>query len=140
MRNLVWLAAGALVLALAGSANAQVAPSFGGVDPRTISFEPVDTRTVLAPIAQPQTFETSFSLTNLLSRFSLGAMSGKSVVGRSYYPTPDGLPGNAPAVVLLHGCAQNATGYFTNSGWRKYADQWRFALILAEAQRNRFAP
>ncbi|MFE0591870.1 PHB depolymerase family esterase [Micromonospora echinospora] len=49
-----------------------------------------------------------------------------------YAYRPDGLPTNAPAVVLLHGCAQNATGYFTNSGWRKFADQWRFALILAE--------
>ncbi|WBB79917.1 PHB depolymerase family esterase [Micromonospora sp. WMMD882] len=49
-----------------------------------------------------------------------------------YAYRPDGLPGNAPAVVLLHGCAQNATDYFTNSGWRKYADQWKFALILPE--------
>jgi poly(hydroxyalkanoate) depolymerase family esterase len=49
-----------------------------------------------------------------------------------YAYRPDGLPANAPAVVLLHGCTQNATGYFTNSGWRKFADQWRFALILPE--------
>ncbi|WP_176738651.1 extracellular catalytic domain type 1 short-chain-length polyhydroxyalkanoate depolymerase [Micromonospora pallida] len=49
-----------------------------------------------------------------------------------YSYRPDGLPGNAPAVVLLHGCSQNATGYFNNSGWRKFADQWQFALILAE--------
>jgi feruloyl esterase len=49
-----------------------------------------------------------------------------------YAYRPDGLPSGAPVVVLLHGCTQNANGYFTNSGWRKYADQWKFALILAE--------
>ena len=49
-----------------------------------------------------------------------------------YAYRPDGLPADAPAVVLLHGCTQNAAGYFTNSGWRKFADQWRFALVLPE--------
>ncbi|MEV4483526.1 extracellular catalytic domain type 1 short-chain-length polyhydroxyalkanoate depolymerase [Micromonospora coxensis] len=49
-----------------------------------------------------------------------------------YAYRPDGLPAGAPAVVLLHGCTQNATGYFTNSGWRKYADLWRFTLIVAQ--------
>ncbi|MGN9804303.1 extracellular catalytic domain type 1 short-chain-length polyhydroxyalkanoate depolymerase [Micromonospora sp. L32] len=49
-----------------------------------------------------------------------------------YAYRPDGLPANAPAVVLLHGCTQNATGYFANSGWQKYADQWKFALIVPQ--------
>ncbi|PTA43191.1 PHB depolymerase family esterase [Micromonospora sp. RP3T] len=49
-----------------------------------------------------------------------------------YAYRPDGLPGNAPAVVLLHGCTQNASTYFTNSGWQKYADQWKFALIVPQ--------
>ncbi|MEU8262837.1 PHB depolymerase family esterase [Micromonospora sp. NPDC048999] len=49
-----------------------------------------------------------------------------------YAYRPDGLPANAPAVVLLHGCAQNASGYFTNSGWQKYADLWKFALIVPQ--------
>lgn len=49
-----------------------------------------------------------------------------------YAYRPDGLPANAPAVVLLHGCTQNASGYFTNSGWRKYADLWKFALIVPQ--------
>jgi feruloyl esterase len=35
-------------------------------------------------------------------------------------------------VVLLHGCTQNAVGYFTNSGWRKLADQHGFALLLPQ--------
>ncbi|WP_395104223.1 alpha/beta hydrolase family esterase [Actinomadura sp. SCN-SB] len=45
---------------------------------------------------------------------------------------PDGLPGGRPLVVLLHGCTQNATGYFTNSGWREFADQFGFALVLPQ--------
>ncbi|WP_433529294.1 extracellular catalytic domain type 1 short-chain-length polyhydroxyalkanoate depolymerase [Micromonospora sp. CA-263727] len=49
-----------------------------------------------------------------------------------YAYRPDNLPSGAPAVVLLHGCAQNAAGYFANSGWQKYADQWQFALIVPE--------
>jgi feruloyl esterase len=49
-----------------------------------------------------------------------------------YAYRPDNLPANAPAVVLLHGCTQNASGYFTSSGWRKYADQWKFALIVPQ--------
>jgi len=49
-----------------------------------------------------------------------------------YAYRPDGLPSGAPAVVLLHGCAQDATTYFTNSGWRTFADRWRFALILPQ--------
>ncbi|MEU0563033.1 PHB depolymerase family esterase [Dactylosporangium sp. NPDC006015] len=49
-----------------------------------------------------------------------------------YSYRPDGLPANAPLVVAMHGCTQNATDYFTNAGWRKYADLWRFALVLPE--------
>jgi poly(hydroxyalkanoate) depolymerase family esterase len=49
-----------------------------------------------------------------------------------YSYRPDGLPAGAPLVVAMHGCTQNATTYFTNSGWRKYADLWGFALVLPE--------
>ena len=49
-----------------------------------------------------------------------------------YAYRPDGLPAHTPAVVLLHGCAQNAAGYFANSGWQKYADLWKFALIVPQ--------
>ncbi|SBT48760.1 extracellular catalytic domain type 1 short-chain-length polyhydroxyalkanoate depolymerase [Micromonospora narathiwatensis] len=49
-----------------------------------------------------------------------------------YAYRPDNLPANAPAVVLLHGCTQNASGYFANSGWQKYADLWKFALIVPQ--------
>ena len=49
-----------------------------------------------------------------------------------YAYRPDGLPTGAPAVVLLHGCGQDANGYFTNSGWRTFADRWRFALVIPQ--------
>lgn len=49
-----------------------------------------------------------------------------------YSYRPDGLPANAPLVVAMHGCTQNANDYFTNAGWRKYADLWHFALVLPE--------
>ncbi|GAA3345368.1 PHB depolymerase family esterase [Amorphoplanes nipponensis] len=49
-----------------------------------------------------------------------------------YLYRPDALPAGSPAVVLLHGCTQNAAGYFANSGWRTFADRWRFALVLPE--------
>ncbi|WP_327583638.1 PHB depolymerase family esterase [Nonomuraea sp. NBC_00507] len=49
-----------------------------------------------------------------------------------YAYRPDGLQSGRPLVVLLHGCTQNASGYFTSSGWRKYADQWGFALVLPQ--------
>ena len=49
-----------------------------------------------------------------------------------YVYRPDGLPANAPLVVAMHGCTQNANDYFTNAGWRKYADLWHFALVFPE--------
>ena len=49
-----------------------------------------------------------------------------------YVYRPDGLPANAPLVVALHGCTQNANAYYTNSGWTKYADLWKFTLVFPE--------
>lgn len=49
-----------------------------------------------------------------------------------YSYRPDGLPAGAPLVVELHGCTQNASTYFTNSGWREMADRHGFALVLAQ--------
>jgi poly(hydroxyalkanoate) depolymerase family esterase len=48
----------------------------------------------------------------------------------SYVPTD--LPQGAPLVVALHGCTQNATEYYDDSGWPKYADLYGFALVFAE--------
>lgn len=49
-----------------------------------------------------------------------------------YHYKPDGVADGHAVVVLLHGCTQNASGYFTNSGWRKFADQYGFALVLPQ--------
>src|SRR5262249_42140241 len=49
-----------------------------------------------------------------------------------YHYKPDGLPNGHAVVVLLHGCTQNASTYFNNSGWRKFADQYGFALVIPQ--------
>lgn len=49
-----------------------------------------------------------------------------------YVYVPDGLPAGAPAVVAIHGCGQDAATYHANSGWRRFADEWGFALIYPQ--------
>ncbi|MCK2218629.1 PHB depolymerase family esterase [Actinomadura sp. ATCC 31491] len=66
---------------------------------------------------------------SLVQVSSFGANPGGLAM---YAYRPDGLASGRPLVVLLHGCTQNANGYFTASGWRKYADQWGFALVLPQ--------
>ncbi|MGW0606083.1 extracellular catalytic domain type 1 short-chain-length polyhydroxyalkanoate depolymerase [Streptomyces sp. NPDC002640] len=46
-----------------------------------------------------------------------------------YAYVPDGLPAGAPLVVALHGCTQSAPDYHSHSGWAKYADLYRFAVV-----------
>lgn len=52
------------------------------------------------------------------------------------YYLPDDLPDNAPLVVVLHGCTQNAAGYDYHSGWSQLADDAGFALLYPEQQRS----
>ncbi len=49
---------------------------------------------------------------------------------------PAGLPEDAPLVVVLHGCTQNAAGYDTGSGWSQLADRHGFALLFPEQTRS----
>ncbi|MFD5463728.1 PHB depolymerase family esterase [Kitasatospora sp. NPDC127059] len=49
-----------------------------------------------------------------------------------YSYVPAGLPAGAPLVVALHGCTQTATDYYRGSGWPKYADAYRFAVVLPQ--------
>lgn len=49
-----------------------------------------------------------------------------------YSYVPDDLPQGAPLVVAMHGCTQSAQDYYDNSGWKKYADQWKFAVVFPE--------
>ncbi|GAA2446987.1 extracellular catalytic domain type 1 short-chain-length polyhydroxyalkanoate depolymerase [Streptomyces macrosporus] len=51
-----------------------------------------------------------------------------------YRYLPDDLPANAPVVLVLHGCTQDATGFATSSGWRSYADARGFALVAAQQE------
>jgi feruloyl esterase len=49
-----------------------------------------------------------------------------------YVYRPDSLGPGAPLVVAMHGCTQDATAYYTNSGWPKYADRFGFIVIFPE--------
>ncbi|QKG21618.1 extracellular catalytic domain type 1 short-chain-length polyhydroxyalkanoate depolymerase [Actinomadura verrucosospora] len=49
-----------------------------------------------------------------------------------YEYVPAGLPSGAPLVVALHGCTQSADDYYDHSGWPKFADQWKFAVVFPQ--------
>ena len=49
---------------------------------------------------------------------------------------PKGLPDNAPLVVVLHGCTQNASTYDEGSGWSQLAEEHGFALLFPEQRRS----
>jgi poly(hydroxyalkanoate) depolymerase family esterase len=55
---------------------------------------------------------------------------------RAFIYLPDDLPANAPLVVVLHGCTQNAAGYDAGSGWSDLADVHGFAVLYPEQQRS----
>lgn len=92
MRRSVFLSALALVLAAGGVAHAQRSGPFGwGADPTKLVFVPIDTTVSNAPIAQPQTRSTGFSLLSFMPRFLLP--SPKPVIGQSTFPSQAQLPG-----------------------------------------------
>ena len=47
---------------------------------------------------------------------------------------PDGLPDNAPLVVVLHGCTQTAPAMAQSAGWNALADAHKFAVLYPEQQ------
>lgn len=47
---------------------------------------------------------------------------------------PAGLGTSRPLVVALHGCTQQASSYDDETGWIKFADKHRFALLLPQQQ------
>ena len=55
---------------------------------------------------------------------------------RGRYYVRDGLAPDAPLVVVLHGCTQNAAGYDQGSGWSRLADRRGFALLFPEQSRS----
>jgi poly(hydroxyalkanoate) depolymerase family esterase len=55
---------------------------------------------------------------------------------KMYTHLPEGLPANAPLVVVLHGCTQSAASYNKGSGWSTVADRHGFALLFPQQQWN----
>lgn len=53
---------------------------------------------------------------------------------RMFKYVPPGLPANAPLVVAMHGCSQNAASYDAETGWQMLAQRWQFALLLPQQQ------
>ena len=49
---------------------------------------------------------------------------------------PAGLPANAPLVVALHGCGQDAGAFDAACGWSSLADRHGFALLYPEQSRG----
>ena len=45
---------------------------------------------------------------------------------------PSNLEESRPLVVALHGCTQQASDYDDETGWVKFADKYRFALLLPQ--------
>ncbi len=58
-----------------------------------------------------------------------GALRGSTFI-------PADLPGDAPLVVVLHGCTQTAGEYDRGSGWSDLADRHGFALLYPEQQKS----
>jgi len=52
-----------------------------------------------------------------------------------YTYVPRDMPANAPLVVSLHGCRQDAETY-SHAGWKALADRWKFYLIFPEQSRR----
>jgi poly(hydroxyalkanoate) depolymerase family esterase len=53
---------------------------------------------------------------------------------KMYRYLPAGLENGRPLVVALHGCTQQASAYDDETGWIRFADRYRFALLLPEQQ------
>lgn len=65
-----------------------------------------------------------------LSRLWAFGTNPGNLRGWRYVPHP--LPSQAPLVVVLHGCRQDAAGYDSGSGWSALADEAGFALLYPE--------
>jgi poly(hydroxyalkanoate) depolymerase family esterase len=72
----------------------------------------------------------------LPGRLSTWSGSGSNPGGlKAHFYLPKDLPADAPLVVVLHGCTQNAASYDHRSGWSQLADRAGFALLYPEQQR-----
>jgi hypothetical protein len=91
MRRSIWLAAVAAALAVASSSRAQFTIAFG---PTTTSTQNVPiTVPANTPIASPQTFNNSFSLANMMPKFTLPNVH--ALFGKSTFPNANNLAGRS---------------------------------------------
>ena len=51
-----------------------------------------------------------------------------------YRYAPEGLPAKSPVVLVLHGCTQDAAGYFEGAGWQAAADDGKFAVVAPQQE------
>jgi len=86
-------------------------------------------RTLLASAALSVCAMTGASAATLQLVSSFGTNPGALTM---YKYVPSGMPSSAPVVVLLHGCSQSAASYDDESGWVKFADQYKFYLVFAQ--------
>jgi poly(hydroxyalkanoate) depolymerase family esterase len=80
----------------------------------------------------PSTAGPASSRDRLTDLDSFGINPG-ALRARTYIP--ENLPEDAPLVVVLHGCTQNAAAYDVGSGWSQLADRHGFALLFPEQTR-----
>ncbi len=72
---------------------------------------------------------TAAPLTQAASLQGVSGFSNPGALTMQKY-IPDGMAPQAPLVVVLHGCQQNGNEYFQDTGWKKLADQHKFALLV----------
>ena len=69
-----------------------------------------------------------------LSLFTGFGTNPGALVAKTYLPPS--LAPNAPLVVVLHGCTQNAAVYDRGSGWSELAERHGFAVLFPEQARS----
>ena len=57
---------------------------------------------------------------------------------KMYKYVPENMPANAPLVVSLHGCRQDAEIY-SRAGWKGLANEWKFYIIFPEQNTSNHA-
>lgn len=72
---------------------------------------------------------TSFAKAQLTRVNNFGSNPGNL---NMFIYEPSGMPANAPLVLVMHGCTQNASTYANESGWNDLADDFKFYVIYAD--------
>src|SRR5688500_6255335 len=83
--------------------------------------------------AQQNAHSPALGSSDRLSRLSDFGSSPGALQARFYLP--GNLSEDAPLVVVLHGCTQNAAGYDYNPGWSQLANKAGVVLLYPEHQR-----